>query len=305
MTDPMSRRWKFTVNLDDNDGYAPTNAVLPAGVAYIVWQYERGGNTNHLHVEGYVRFTVRKRMSSVKHFLARNDAHLEIAIGSEEQCRTYCTKDDTRVRAGEELGEFIPAEGKQGKRSDLDSIAAEIDAGTALTEVARSHPSDWIRYHAGILSYATQVATPATTREVSVLVLWGPTGSGKTHRVLTAFPDCYMVIPGRDPFGQYQAQTTILFDEFRPQDWTIGSMNRYLDKWRCPLDRRYNNSFAAWTRVVICSNYSPVEYFITEPELALAAFRRRIYGRCRLVNTRETEGGPTLEEIEHEEPNPF
>lgn len=301
----MCERWKFTINLDDNDDYRPTHGLLPDGVLYIVWQLERGGNTNHLHVEGYVRFESRKRMDTVKRFLQRPDAHLETCNGNEEQCREYCTKEDTRVAEGEELGQYDKNAGKRGRRSDLEAIAKKVDDGVDIDVIAREFPGDYMRYHAGIEAYKAVTYKPAAQRDVRVLVLWGPTGTGKTHRVMTKFPDCYSVDQGRDPWGAYTGQTTILMDEWTPEAWPITTMNKILDKWKYQLDRRYRNTYAAWTLVVICTNCAPASFYQTEPnQLLFLAFRRRIAESCRYIDKRETDGGPSFDEILEAPANP-
>lgn len=282
----MSKRWMVTVFTDNVDFMPPCDAT----VAYGVWQRERCPETGRSHVHVYYRFNARKRPSTIKNWLGREDAHLEIAKGSEKDCRDYCTKDDSRLEAGTEFNpaNYDPSAGKQGKRSDLDAIAEKCRAGVPIVTIANDHPGDFIRYHTGIQALADAVApAPPVEREVSVLVLWGATGLGKTHRVLHANPVLYQVHPGRDPWGQYKGEPAIFFDEFNWESWPIQDMNRYLDKWRCPLDARYRNRYAAWTHVAICANCSPASWYPLAPGPLLQAFRRRLQNCCRLVLSQE------------------
>lgn len=252
----MSARWSFTVN---NPGdYRP--AFNAGSMAYLVFQLERGAEGTP-HLQGYVRFTARKRMSTVKRELGNEGAHVEIAEGTEEHNRNYCTKLESRIEPPSEFGVYESSAGKQGKRSDLEHVADMVAQGAPMKEIALAHPGDFIRYHHGIKAYRLAVQDkPPNQRNVEVIVLWGSTGTGKTHRVLTTWPDCYSVEPGRDPWSGYVTQETIFFDEFDWHLWPIDKMKKILDKWPFELDRRYQNAFAAWTRVVICCNQNPATW---------------------------------------------
>jgi len=282
----MNNRWCFTIN---NPGeYRPV--FRPEHMAYLVYQIERGSEAGTQHLQGYVRFHNRKRLSTVKNVLENQGAHLEQARGSEEQNKAYCTKEDTRESGPFEFGVYDKDAGKQGNRSDLAEIAMMARRGAALQEIADAHPGDYIRYHAGIQALHLLIAPPPPVgRDVTVTVLWGPTGTGKTHRVLNRWETCYMVDAGRDPWGNYNREATICFDEFDFTRWTIQQMNKYLDKWRCLLDARYHNRFAAWTHVVICANSCPADWWPNEPHLLRLSFFRRIARSCHNVTDREMD----------------
>jgi len=271
-TKGMSTRWCFTFN------NAPTEWAPPTGteIKYMVWQRERGAEGTE-HVQGYVRFSSRKRLSAAKAWFCAPEIHMEVARGSEEQNKAYCTKEDTRIAGPTEYGEYDKSAGKQGKRTDLDAIADMIQQGSSVKEVAIEHPGDYMRYHAGIEKFKQLMEPlPPNEREVQVTVLWGETNTGKTHRARTGYPEIYEVKPGRDPWGKYSGQAQILFDEFDDQKWTIQEMNRYCDKWRCGLDCRYADRYAAWTLVVICSNTEPYTWWPNSPQALRQAFWRRL-----------------------------
>lgn len=282
----QSKRWCLTVF---SESWVPT---FTHDMAFAVWQRELCPETNRPHVHVYVRFNNRKRMNTVKNAFARQDAHCEIAQGNEQQCTDYCEKEESRIEAGARWHpeNFKADEGKQGKRTDLEAIAEKCKANTPLATIAAEHPSDYIRYHSGIQALHMLIAPkPPERRDIIVRLLWGPTGNGKTHRVMTAYPDCYCVKPGRDPWGAYRQEAVVFFDEFDYHSWTIQQMNQYLDIWRILLDARYNDRYAAWTRVFICSNDNPASFYPEAGPNLIAAFRRRLSnGACRLVTDKET-----------------
>lgn len=295
------RRWCFTVN---NPGDWTPLDTEQRQIAYMVWQTEMGKKRTP-HVQGYIRFKGRKRMNTVKNFFGRRDMHCEIAEGDEETNRKYCTKDETRIEGTHgELGTYDAKQGKQGHRSDLDSIAEKCQRGHSLREIAEAHPTDYIRYGQGIARLHELLAPPpAVERVVTTWVLWGPTGVGKTHRVLTNYPSVYQVIEkGRDPWGRYNDQPVLLLDEFNWRQWTPQEMNSILDKWRFPLNCRYHDKFAAWTLVYICCNDNPNEWYNdgNTSQALRDAVRRRLHASCRYIANQE----PSLDMIQLEEPQP-
>jgi len=282
-TNKKTTRVVFTIN---NPG-AFRPIFHPGKMAYLVWQLERGEQGTE-HVQGYCRFSKQFRLRTVLPLFGGH-AHVLLARGSEKQCRDYCTKEDTRIAPGEEHGEYKEDAGKQGKRSDLVHIAEMCISGQTLREIGVAHPGSMIRYGAGITQFHELVApAPPVERTVSVEVLWGPSGTGKTHRVRmnggSPIPGgIFVVKPGRGPWDRYQGEKTVLFDEFNWTKWEIFDMNQYLDKWDCPLDCRFRNKSAAWTRVVICANSSPLTWYTTSEMEVQLAFRRRLGHGCRHV----------------------
>lgn len=149
-------------------------------------------------------------------------------------------------------------------------------ASLTLNEIARKHPTEWIKFHAGLIDLHSRVTPPPpATRDITVTILWGSSGTGKTHRIRTAYPGTCLIKDGRDPFASYNNQDTIFFDEFNYEKWTIQQMNLYLDKWPLELDCRYRNKNAYWTKVFICANSNPYNWWPLEHQALREAFWRR------------------------------
>lgn len=287
----QSKRWMITVF---SDTWVPT---FTPNMAFATWQRERCPHTGRIHVHVYVRFVGRMRFGQVKNAFARQDMHLEPCHGNEQECTAYVEKEESRIEAGARHGVYEAGEGTQGRRTDLEAIASECAAGRSLVEIATAHPGDYIRYHSGITALHAKVAAkPPVMREVVTQTMYGPTAVGKTHRVLTEFPDAFCVVPGRGPFDMYNGEDVVFFDEFDWTQWTIHEMNRFLDKYRLILNCRYANRYAAWTRVVICANSCPLTWWPNADLPIVQAFRRRISGHVYHVTSREQR----IEEIEPE-----
>jgi len=182
-------------------------AFKPDDMAFMCYGIERGEQNGTEHIQGYVRFLTRRRFNTAKRIIGGDhqcEPHVEHCKGTELQNREYCFKQD-----GEHFqqGEFQPDFGMQGRRSDLDDLAQAALSGTSLRDIATRFPTSFIRYHRGIQSLIeTTAPMPALERQVEVLILWGPTGTGKTHRTLHAWPTIYGAKPGRDPWGATEGE---------------------------------------------------------------------------------------------------
>jgi len=216
------------------------------------------------------------------------NAHLSLSRGTEQQNRDYCLKDSKLPGAEfQEHGNF-EAERGQGQRTDIEEAVLTLKS-QGLKAVAEQHPTVFLKFHSG-LEKLQRILLPAAPLRRSVVstVLWGLTGTGKTHRIRTAYPDIYIVRPGRDPFGSYSGQLQILFEEFNPEEWKIQDMNCYLDVWSCELNCRYFNKHANWEKVFINTNINPDIWYPYEKEALREALFRRIAYKIEILN-REQE----------------
>lgn len=272
-------RWTFTLN---NPG-ATRPQFDAEQMQYLVYQLEMGAQGTQ-HLQGYVRFFSRKRLSAALGGLGLDGAHLERARGTEEQNRKYCTKEEGRLDGPWEHGIFEQDAGRQGKRSDLQKATTMIVEGKPIEQVARELPEVYVKYARGLRDLQNILRVPPVSRDVTVEVIWGPTGTGKSHYVYMNNPDVFIVSPGRSPWDAYNGQATICFDEFDDQFWAITDMNKWLDKWRVEVPARYYNKWAMWSKVYIVSNKDPNLFYFAAPQHTRVAFFRRLV-TIRLFDT--------------------
>ena len=290
---PQVKRWCFTVNNPEDWNPRPH---CNGDVAFCIWQTERGAEGT-LHIQGYVRFNSRKSMNTVKQFFNNQRMHLEPSRGTEHDNVLYCSKEEGRVADGSRgtYGVEEPSAGQQGHRSDLEKVAEDAKAGKSIKEIAEAHSVDFIRYSHGIIALHDLVApAPAVARVVTAVCFWGPTNMGKTHRVLTRYPDVYQVLGrGRGPWDNYSGQSVLLLDEFDWEKWSAQELNVILDKWRFRLDCRYHDKYAAWSMVFICCNDNPEGWYSNCTQALRNSVRRRLSSGCHHIDSRE----PTIEQV--------
>lgn len=148
------KHWCFTLNNPQSVlDCASWNDAL-----YVVYQEEVAPDTGTVHFQGYAQFSARKRLSQVRKYVP--GAHWEIARGTPEQNRTYCTKAESR-RPGTAPVEYGTIESSgQGKRSDLSDALSYIEQHVAAGTLdewsfAKAYPQVWCRYPALIYRAAS------------------------------------------------------------------------------------------------------------------------------------------------------
>jgi len=279
--DCRSTRWVFTLFCELPPRFTPD-------MAFLAYQRERCPRTGRLHWQCYVRFKGTKRWSTLHRIWP--DGYIALARGNEQQCADYCSKEASRTPGSLpcQFGTIRPEAGRQGKRSDLDSIADDIKSGHRERQIAEKYPSDFIRYHSGIKRLVEVLSRPDVPekRDVRMYCIWGPTGTGKTHLARCTWPGAFWAEPGRAPFDTYDNQPVLVIDEFNDTAWDLSLMLKVMDVWRLELNCRYNNKVAAWAVVVLILNQNPKHLYSMNPPSTLNAFRRRI-GPAYYKTTRE------------------
>lgn len=243
---------------------------------YVVFGRERCPQTGRRHLQGYIYFSAKKTMVSVKRCLGDGfgHAHLEIANGTAVQNREYCTKEGDY----EEFGQ-LPS---QGRRSDLLKIKVDIERGISEEKIAGDNFGLWVQYRRSFAAYRDLLHRPQMRVELKVYVLIGDAGVGKTRFAYEYAKEIGSgLYRSPDPelrwFDGYREEQVVLLDDYRGGG-TFGFLLQLLDIY--PLRVPVKGSFIWWQPQVIfiTSNDSPDFWF---PDKDQAPLLRRF---TRVVN---------------------
>lgn len=100
---PQNSRSKYWVFTKNNPEYTDTaiqllwTTMLAADIKYVSFQREIAPSTGTEHLQGYIAFKTRFRMSQVRQLPGLEGAHLEMRRGTADQARDYSRKDETRM----------------------------------------------------------------------------------------------------------------------------------------------------------------------------------------------------------------
>lgn len=135
------KHWCFTINNYNEDDVTALSSLHPSEASYIIFGRERGENGTP-HLQGYIEFVKRERLTSIKKIPSLSRAHLEPRRGTPEAAAEYCRKDGEVV----ELGECSRDGGQLGDRL----VEARALALTGAPESDLALRSDYIRYRRNI-----------------------------------------------------------------------------------------------------------------------------------------------------------
>lgn len=252
-TTTQSRAWVFTLN-----NHSSVDVPNTFEGKYCIWQEEQG-EAGTRHLQGYIVWNTPKRLSAIKKYAPT--AHWEVRRGTHDQAKAYCSKEETRLSGPFTYGEEPLG---SGTRSDLISLKRSIDEGKSQLELFEDHFEPMLKYHKGIALYRS-LKVPPRTEKTKVIVLFGPTGTGKSYHAHTQFPNAASVSPPTESkgpiwFDGYDGNVATIIDEF--YGWIRhDTMLRLCDAYayRAPIKGGFVNFNSKY--LIITSNQPPSQWY--------------------------------------------
>jgi len=288
---PRRKFWVFTIN--NPEKWEPWTD-LPSGVNFITWQVERGKNMT-IHLQGYLELEKSQYLTWLRANID-NRGHFEVRRGTQTEAITYCHKADTRQLDG---GPFSLGRMSHGAGERLDIVAYRdaIWEGKTAKDLWMSFPRCMAKYPR---MYASLKSTmmPKRTHELTVTLIYGKTGRGKTRLVYKN----WMGNPGfwRWPcpntaawFDGYDGHTHCLLDDFGGK---ISKMNLVMFLQvadRYPLLLPIKGSYVWWmpTYLAITTNIHPRDWYnYDRREEQYKALKRRIH-EVLVFDVKKEDGG--------------
>lgn len=252
------------------------------GAVWLICQMETAPSTGTVHLQGAISFAKPVRKQAVSNLLCK--AWVCQRRGSVDDCVTYCSKEESRLEGPWEFGER-PVGQEAGKKNlpgaKLKEIYSLMENGASLDEIMALYPADFIRLERNIRSVwsrLTQKRASGPRLDLKVIVLNGPTGSGKTR---TAFElaggydaDKVFVVQKTTGKGQtvwwngYESQPTVILDEFDDTWYSYKELLRVLDVHPYRCDTKGGFVWLAATTIIITSCRPPRMWYAGQVERA-------------------------------------
>jgi len=263
-----TRRVVFTYNNyppEFNDDPALDAWLNRLGGKFCVAGRELAPGTGTPHLQGYIEFANPRSIANIRKLLT--GCHVEPARGTPSQCRTYCTKDGNFVEVGEPPAEDAGPREKQ-RWDDARALAKE----GKFDEI----PSDiYIRY-IGNLERIFRNSLPPLDALPTTAGRWlfGPTGSGKSRGVRSAFPLVYPK-PLNKWWDGYEDQTHVLLDDVdhNQSQWIGNFLKIWADHYPFIAEKKGGSRLIRPTVIIVTSQYKISDLF-NDPELVAALQRR-------------------------------
>jgi len=203
------KRWCFTVSCDKVREEAETPLSMEECRAVLMFEKEAEcqylivgcevGEDGYEHLQCYVQLKKKKSMNQMKALFKCNSMHLEIARGSGEENKVYCSKGGNFL----EIGEIT----EQGQRKDIDEILSIIKDGGTVKECWDKHPGTMVRVYRGVQEYAAVCQTRKAVPKYQMgdfpwevtwdynrsVIFTGEAGIGKTSFARACLPDALLI----------------------------------------------------------------------------------------------------------------
>ena len=177
---------------------------------------------------------------------------------------------------------------KPGERTDLKKIAESIRDGMSLQEAAILSPSLWAQYGRRLKDLRDVLnEKERKIEEKELIILIGPTGTGKTEMVYKEnnINDIYRKTADKW-WDEYEGESVVLFDQVVKGSIKLADLLKWSDKY--PRQGEVRRSFCQLTfkKIYITSN-NPIEsWFPKDPQEKKDSLYRRI---DRLIYTKINE----------------
>jgi len=192
-------------------------------MVYLVYQEEISESGTY-HFQGYCEFKKRCRKNKAKELLGGRTVHVEKRRGTQEQASEYCKREfnedgsDKRIPLTVPFEEGVPRPDEQGKRVDLIAFKDAVMAGANQRDLLDEHVAIIARYPK-FYATLTMLHRPERRSDLTVTLLIGETGLGKTRMVVERFKgdDGFFQCPvsnGTVWFDGYDGHTKVLIDDF-------------------------------------------------------------------------------------------
>ncbi len=199
-----SKHWCFTINNPTPDEVD----LHDSRFAYIVVG-EEVGDTGTPHLQGYVCFTTRQRLTQVKKIFPR--AHLEMKRGTVIEAITYCKKDGDFVEFGE-----VPLTCQEAHKVLWGKLIKFAKASN-FNAVETYFPSQYWRNYSTMKQIASDHPN-LIVRNTTFDNYWiyGETGIGKSFYARERWPSAYDKMKNKWWDG-YDGEETVIIDDIDPR----------------------------------------------------------------------------------------
>ncbi len=255
-----AKHWCFTINHARMD-----QIIFTEDLKYVIVGAEQAPTTGTYHLQGYVCFKNRIRLTGAKAHFPR--AHLEIMRGTIAQAIAYCKKDGDWKEWG-----VIPSSAA-AKVHKIWNLAYQKAIDGKIDEIPKCM---LVRYYQAFKRMEQDnPKKPARLAVRQNIWIHAPSGYGKSTYAREEYPDFYDKAPNKWFVG-YRNETTILCDDFGPEQckylgWYI---KRWADLFPFPMETKGGGKMIRPERVVVTSQYSIAECFDYD-ELVCEAINNR------------------------------
>lgn len=261
----------FTLNNYTSEEYEEICGKLSDDCLYAIIGKEVG-ESGTPHLQGYCLFKRALQFNTIKNrYLPR--CHIEVAAGSADANRAYCSKGGSFVEYGTKPK-------KSNTRSELASaFCSHMGSGrSGMVQFAAEEPGTWYFSGHNLLRNYLAIQPPISRDAISVKWYYGEPGVGKSRRAHMELPDAFIKEPRTKWWSGYALETDVIIDDFGPNGIDINHLLRWFDRYKCVVESKGGMLPLYAVNFIVTSNFHPSQVFQFggEPNAQLPALMRRI-----------------------------
>lgn len=147
--EPAAKNYTFTSFTTDNESLI--EPIFSDDMQFICYQHEQCPDTNRKHIQGYIQFKSRTRLTNIK---KRGGiwatAHIERAKGTTQENIKYCSKRTSAIAGTfKEFGHATMA----GTSTQLSEAINKLSENATLEEIRQQFPEIYIRHYKALERY--------------------------------------------------------------------------------------------------------------------------------------------------------
>lgn len=264
--DPMSKHWCFTLNNYTEVDYAQ---LLGAPHDYVVIGKEVGENGTP-HLQGYIIFVNRKRLSGCKKINPRAHWEMKSKNSTVREAAEYCKKDGKFFEDGN-LPDDPHIKGGEATREKW----ADALASAKVNKLDDIQPKMLITHYQTFKRIAQDYQkVPPDLNGVCGVWFHGPPRTGKSRAARDLYPGAYDK-PCNKWWDGYRDHPFVIIDDFDKNHEVLGHhLKRWADRYSFPAEHKGHTYQIRPQKIIVTSNYSIEEIFGKDPVLTQALQER-------------------------------
>lgn len=255
----QAKCWCFTLNNYEPSDVDTILSFCREHCVYAIVGREVGAEGTP-HLQGYLRLRTQSRLNGLKEKCHRG-AHFEVARGSWQHNRTYCSKEGNFEEIGDPAG---GAEGKKGRDALATEFERSVSTGqrSGLVLFRDANPGVFGFSGHTLLRNFLSVAPVVARASISCKWYHGLPGVGKSRMAHDAHPLAYAKDPLTKWWNGYLLETASIIDDFPSRGAiNINHLLRWFDRYPCNVEHKGGMLPLHVVSFIVTSNFHPRDCF--------------------------------------------